>query len=107
MLVKTIEEAKTWINEHKRTPFGVRFIKKDGSIRAMNCETGVKDDDILVNNPYRKGMDFQARGLISVYDTDLKQYRCFKPETLLAIRIDNVWYAIKESQTIPIGGFDE
>lgn len=99
MLIKTIEEAKAWINEHKQTPFGVRFVKRDGSIRAMNCETGIKDDDILAKNPYNKGLDFKSHGLISVYDTDLKQYRCFKPETLLAIRVEGVWYAIKENQT--------
>ena len=51
--------------------FGVSFVKKDGSLRAMNCKgkvgyrgsaTGRKSNDDLTSLPYRRVWDRNANG---------------------------------------------
>jgi hypothetical protein len=48
----------------------VVFIKKDGTKRIMKCMYGVRKED-------SKGMNYDAeeKGLVSVFDTEKKEYR--------------------------------
>lgn len=101
MLMKRADAVK-WIADNKGKDFAVRFIKKDGSIRLMNCQTGVQDTDILLPEPIRPGLDFKKLGLIGVYDMDLKQYRCFDPKRLLSIKIDGIWNEIEEARIVEV-----
>lgn len=92
-------EAVAWLRDKANfgVPFEVRFVKKsDNTIRRMSCKTGV--DDFLTRNPLKPGMNFKSKGLISVYDTNEKQYKCFAEDKLLAIKIaDEPWKDIEEA----------
>lgn len=89
-----LKDALEWMKENKEIQFAVKFIKKDKTIRIMNCMTGIQAD--LIKNPYRPGLDFKAHDLVGVYDTDAKEYRCFSKDKLLAIKINNQWQDIDE-----------
>lgn len=61
--------------------FTVWFKKADGSLRKMNCRTGVKR--------YLKGGISTVSGkanILPVYDVQNAGYRCFKGETIERIR---------------------
>jgi len=61
--------------------FSVEFVKKDGSVRKMNCRGGVKK--------YLKGGDSTIKhidNLVSVFDMQAKQYRCFDVSRLNMVR---------------------
>jgi hypothetical protein len=60
--------------------FSITFVKRDGSIRNMNCRLGV--------TKYIKGTGTAARtGVVTVYDLQKKQYRSIRPETVLRIKV--------------------
>lgn len=70
--------------------FSCSFIKKDGTIRDMVCRLGVKK--------YLKGGQLgfnpEEKGLIIVFDTAIKQYRCINVKTLMALKVDGQEYEI-------------
>jgi hypothetical protein len=71
--------------------FTVEFLKKDGTIRRMNCRTGVKKH--LANNG--KGTSKLrpvTPGLVTVYDVQSKGYRSFYINRLISLTIDGVTY---------------
>ena len=82
------EQAKDIIYNHKGKIFGATFVKKDGSIRNMNCRTGVAK--------YLKGgMKLYSYGnLICVYDLNKKGYRTININTLKSLRIKGNKYNI-------------
>ena len=64
--------------------FTVLFVKKDGSLRRMNCRTGVKK--------YLKGGSSTTghlNNLITVYDLQTKDYRNINLNTVIEIHIDD------------------
>lgn len=64
------------VNETNGKFFSVDFIKKDGSIRKMVCRKGVKK--------YLKGGDKKTPNtVITVFDVNKKEYRCFYPENVI------------------------
>lgn len=62
--------------------FTVRFTKKDGQDRTMNCRTGVKSR--LTENPKREA-PVMPKNIITVFDAQVDQYRNFNIETTRSI----------------------
>lgn len=59
--------------------FKVTFTKADGSIRNMVCRTKV--------TKHLKGGERKApKDAIVVFDVQKKEYRCFKPETVISFQ---------------------
>ncbi|MAH47140.1 hypothetical protein CMI37_15035 [Candidatus Pacearchaeota archaeon] len=75
------EQAKDIIYNQRGKIFGATFIKKDGSIRDMNCRTGVAK--------YLKGGHklYNYGNLICVFDLKNKGYRTINIDTLRSLRI--------------------
>jgi len=68
--------------------FTACFIKKDGTMRIMNCRTGVKKH--LKGGTM--GYDALSKGLLPVYDMEKKAYRVVNLDTLRWIRFKGVHY---------------
>ena len=70
--------------------FSATFTKKDGSEREMNCRTGV--------SKHLKGgqlkFDAKAKGLFSVYDLQVKNYRFINTKTVSKLKIDGTTYEV-------------
>jgi len=68
--------------------FTAEFIKKDGTIRKMNCRCNVQK--------YRKGgtLGYNAseKGLLSVFDMEKLEYRMINLDTLISITFAGVKY---------------
>ena len=71
--------------------FTVEFIKKDGTLRVMNCRTGVKK--YLSNNgkniKITKPID---NGILRVYDIPKGAYRSINLDTVKKINFNKVTY---------------
>lgn len=90
----TLEAAKLIRNSEGRF-FTVKFIKRtDGSVREMNCRTGVvkhlRGGDAAYN--------FSEKGLISVYSLDAEGYRTIPIENILELRFGGNTYKVKPTQ---------
>lgn len=70
--------------------FTVEFLKKDGTIRRMNCRTGVKKH--LTGNGTPRP---QKPGLVTVYDVQAKGYRSFYIGKLISLTIGGKTYRPK------------
>lgn len=71
--------------------FTVEFIKKDGTLRKMNCRTGVKK--YLSNN----GKNIKItrpidNGILRVYDIKKEAYRSINLDTVKKINFNKVSY---------------
>ena len=93
--MKTIKRSQVIniIKENENKIFSVIFIKKDGTMRKMNCKRKVKKHlkgGKLAFNPI-------VKGLLSVYDMVNKGYRFINLNTLISIKIENKEYKIEES----------
>ena len=68
--------------------FSATFIKKDGSLRRMNCRVGVRK--------YVKGVGMSynpiERDLLPVYDLVNRGYRTVNLKTVKSVRLGNVEY---------------
>ena len=62
--------------------FSVDFIKKDGSVRTMNCRLGVKSKLKGGRTKY----DAEARNLLTVFDMQKGAYRTINADTVFAVR---------------------
>lgn len=61
--------------------FSVSFVKRDGTIREMNCRRDVRK--------HLKGGEStikHKKNLVSVWDTKAKEYRCFDMGRVLSLR---------------------
>lgn len=71
--------------------FTVEFIKKDGTLRKMNCRTGVKK--YLSNNgksiKITRPID---NGILRVYDIKKEAYRSINLDTVKKINFNKVSY---------------
>jgi hypothetical protein len=69
--------------------FSVEFIKKDNTIRKMNCRTGVKK--YLVSNGRKiKTTAPLENGILKVYDLGAKGYRSINIDTIKSIKYSNI-----------------
>lgn len=70
--------------------FTAQFVKKDGTIRRINCRLGVKKHlkgGEIAYNP-------SERGYLTVYDVQNKGYRMLNLNTLLSLTIDGITYEV-------------
>lgn len=69
--------------------FTVEFIKKDGTIRKMNCRTGVKK--YLSNNGKQIKLTSPIdNGILRVYDIHSKGYRSINLDTIKKINYNKI-----------------
>jgi hypothetical protein len=69
--------------------FTVEFIKKDGTIRKMNCRTGVKK--YLSNNGKQIKLSSPIdNGILRVYDIHAKGYRSINLDTIKKINYNKI-----------------
>ena len=76
--------------ENKGHVFSVVFLKKDGSIRKMQCRFGVKKHlkgGKLAFNPLEKN-------LLVVFDMQKEAYRMINLETLMTINMKGTEYEV-------------
>ena len=100
-IIPTTAEILQLFAEIKRSGsfFGAKFVKKDGSVRIMNCRAGVKKHlkgGTLKFNPFEKG-------LLVVFDTHKKEYRMVNLNTLLEIHFGGVRYVFVNNLINMIG----
>ena len=76
------------INKSKGKIFSAVFLKKDGTIRRMNCRLNVNKG---VNG---KGMSYDPikKGLLPVYDMDKKGFRMINMNTLISFKVNGKSY---------------
>ena len=81
--MSTINETLAEIQKAENTFFHVEFIKKDGSLRKMNCRLNVK------KGVKGTGMSYNPieKGLIPVWDTDKKNFRMINMKTITSLKI--------------------
>ena len=71
------DEMVKMIKSTKGKWFSCTFIKKDGSIRNMNCRVGVHKGIKGV------GRKFSTPNLVTVFDAKAKEYRMINVDTML------------------------
>jgi len=91
--------CKPWYAEELITNSGgriftVEHIKKDGTLRKTNCRLDVKK---YVNG---KGLKYNPskKGLVPVYDMQLKAYRMVNLKTVTKLNIYGVQYNVEGRQ---------
>jgi hypothetical protein len=67
--------------------FTVVFRKANGEIRTMLCKTGIKKH--LSKKPNKRSYK-KSSNTINVFDMEAKQYRSFKPESVISFKCGNV-----------------
>lgn len=81
-------EIREMVKQTNGKFFKVEFFKKDGSLRKMVCRTKV--------TKYIKGTGNAKsaiqRKLITVFDVQKKEYRCFYPETVISFKCGSTQY---------------
>ena len=71
--------------------FGVTFIKKDGSVRDMNCMLGVKKH----LRGGSQGYNPADHNLLTVYDLVAKGYRNINVNQLVKATVNGVHYSVE------------
>jgi hypothetical protein len=71
--------------------FTATFIKKDGTIREMNCRKGVTK--YLVPNARPKAPN--PKNIITVFDMKNEAYRCINTNTLISLRAEKQVFEVK------------
>lgn len=87
----TKKEFLAIVKEFENQIFSVKFIKKDGSLRDMNCRLGVKKHlkgGSLAYNP----ADYE---LLTAFDMQKKAYRMINVKTLVTAKIAGSEYTIE------------
>ena len=81
--------AKKMIYNLQGKVFGATFVKKDGSIRNINCRTGVAK--------YLKGGEkrYDYDNLVCVYDMQIEDYRNINIDTLMQLRTGGNTYHVE------------
>lgn len=78
-----------YIEKQKGKFFTVEFIKKDGTLRRMNCRTGVKK--YLKNNGKQiKITPANDNGILRVFEVSKSQYRSINIDTIKRITFDKI-----------------
>ena len=66
--------------------FTAKFVKKDGSVRVINCRREVKKH--LAGG--ERAWDFEKKGYVNVYDLQAEGYRVINLSTLIELRAKGV-----------------
>lgn len=69
--------------------FTVEFIKKDNTLRRMNCRTGVKKY-LIKNGRKIKTVSPFENGVLKVYDLGAKAYRSISIDTIKSIKYSKI-----------------
>lgn len=86
----TLKQAIEKIDNLNGQFFTVEFIKKDKTIRVMNCRKQVKKHLAGGSLKY----DPAARGLLPVFDLHKQSYRMINFNTLISLSINKTKYQI-------------
>ena len=89
----TKEEAKELVLNipyDESTFFTVVFVKKDKTLRTMNCRRGVKKH----LRGGELGYNAKPKGLLSVFDVQKKGYRMINCETIKEIKYKGQHYKV-------------
>lgn len=89
----TIREAVDLMYCQQGNVFSVKFIKKDGTLRHMNCRLGVKKHWKTVDGSGGKYRPADY-GLIAVFDMVKGEYRSISTATLKEITAQGVTYEV-------------
>lgn len=73
--------------QNTKEVFTVTFIKKDGTERVMKAR--LNEEDTLSYNPKEKA-------LLSVFDTQINEYRMVNIKTIMTAKVDNEEYNVIE-----------
>lgn len=73
--------------QNTKEVFTVTFIKKDGTERVMKAR--LNEEDTLSYNPKEKA-------LLSVFDTQINEYRMVNIKTIMTTKVDNEEYNVIE-----------
>lgn len=84
----TAQEFVEIVNKFKNKIFSVKFVKKDGSIRDMNCRLGVKKYVTGKGLAY----DPEAYGLLTAFDMQKEEYRMINTKTLISAKVSGEYY---------------
>ena len=83
------DEMVKMIKSTKGRFFSCTFIKKDGSIRNMNCRVGVHKGIKGV------GRKFSTPNLVTVFDAKAKEYRMINVDTMLTFNCGNFTWSVQ------------
>jgi len=90
--MKTLNKLEAYVKilDTKGKIFTAEFIKKDGSLRVMNCRLGVTKG---VNG---KGMSYKPlqRLLMPVFDMQKKEFRMINLNTMYSLQTNGVKYRV-------------
>jgi len=82
---KKVITAADAIHRNGGRVFSATFIKKDGSVRKMNCRTGVAK--YISGKGNGMSYDPKARGLQPVYDLQAEAYRMINLRSLIELKL--------------------
>tara|TARA_Y100000401_G_scaffold108354_1_gene103548 strand:+ start:1848 stop:2141 length:294 start_codon:yes stop_codon:yes gene_type:complete len=85
-------KLESLIRNSKGKFFSCLFLKKDGTIRAMNCRLGVKKGIKGTGKP----IDNQSNSYVTVYDMVNKGYRVINLDTLAVIEMEGKMYHVQD-----------
>lgn len=83
MLHKKVEEIKEFVGRTK--VFTATFVKKDGTLRVMNCRLGVKKGVKGIGLSY----DPFKKNLLPVYDMQKRSFRMINVSTIRSLKAHN------------------
>ena len=86
------EELFNLLKSNKDLIFSVVFLKKNGELRRMTCRLDVKKH--LKGGTL--GYDAFSKGLMTVFDTQKKDYRNINLETLMSVTMKGEKYYVSE-----------
>jgi len=86
----TVENAVKLMKATDGQIFSVEFEKKDGTIRRMNCRTGVTKGVKGVGLSY----DPKDFDLMTVFDLQKKNFRMINTSTLRSVTVKGQTYAV-------------
>lgn len=66
------------------TFFAVTFVKRDGTVRVMNCRSGVR------KNTNGGTSSLNSDKYFTVYDVQRKGFRAVNKDTILSVRVNGV-----------------
>lgn len=89
----TREEAVNTIHKTKNSIFTVTFVKKDGSLRKMNCRKGVKK---YLKGSGKPSTTHHIPKYITVFDMVKKGYRTINVTTIQALNIAGQSYEVAQ-----------
>lgn len=68
--------------------FGVKFIKRDGSVRTMSCRTGVK----RFANGGNLGYNRDEKNILGVYEMPNKGYKSIRADSIISLKAGGQTY---------------